>query len=175
MAHIIDEAEKNLKKISYIFIGTTPKSTNLNYVLSYLLGENMPYVDTEDGNVIIKNAKISFSQKDDEGISSKEDIFSYKDMCKKAVEIINSLGQKEENFVFIVDAIDQLNTNNNPEWIPEILPSNVKLIISMLNDDNYSDDSSAYNFIKDRNYKVIELKKYSKALDLLENTLKKKK
>ena len=44
----------------------------------------------------------------------------------------------------------------------------------MLNDNNYSDDSSAYNFIKDRNYKVIELKKYSKALDLLENTLKKK-
>ena len=174
MAHIIDEAEKNLKKISYIFIGTTPRSTNLNYVLSYLLGDNMPYVETEDGNITIKNAKISLSSQDDEGISSKEDIFSYKDMCKKAVETINALGQKEENFVFMIDAIDQLNTNNNPEWIPEILPSNVKLIISMLNDNNYSDDSSAYNFIKDRNYKVIELKKYSKALDLLENTLKKK-
>ena len=174
MAHIIDEAEKNLKKISYIFIGTTPRSTNLNYVLSYLLGDNMPYVETEDGNITIKNAKISLSSQDDEGISSKEDIFSYKDMCKKAVETINALGQKEENFVFMIDAIDQLNTNNNPEWIPEILPSNVKLIISILNDNNYSDDSSAYKFIKDRNYKVIELKKYSKALDLLENTLKKK-
>lgn len=174
MAHIIDEAEKNLKKISYIFIGTTPRSTNLNYILSYLLGDNMPYVETEDGNITIKNAKISLSSQDDEGISSKDDIFSYKDMCKKAVEIINALGQKEENFVFMIDAIDQLNTNNNPEWIPEILPSNVKLIISMLNDNNYSDDSSAYKFIKDRNYKVIELKKYSKALDLLENTLKKK-
>ena len=140
MAKAIDQTKE--KNIIYRFVGASDKSSDLRHLLISICDK-------------ITNSPVS---------SIKYEFEEYK-FFNQIKEIFES--SKDEIVIFI-DALDQLNKKQSLSWLPSKLPSNLKIIISTLNDDKYAEDSIYYyNLIK--NYKDIN---FIEIVSLKENNAK---
>ena len=115
LSHISQKYQNtNKKNIISRFVGATPKSSNITSLLTSISEE------------IIKKYK-----------SELPIPKNYQELLEQFSNIM-SLATEDKPLVIFIDAINQLSEIDNPQeliWISEILPSNVKIIISTITDD----------------------------------------
>lgn len=84
-----------------------------------------------------------------EGTSKKDDLnnLSEYDFDKYVSELLSN--DKDENIVVFIDALDQLKETDQLFWLPQKLGKNIKIILSVLKDEEFRDDSIYFeNLIK---------------------------
>ena len=84
-----------------------------------------------------------------EGSSQKDNLnnLSEYDFDKYISELLSS--DKDENIVIFIDALDQLKATDQLFWLPQKLCKNIKIILSVLKDEEFRDDSIYFeNLIK---------------------------
>jgi len=140
------------KRIIYRFIGVTPHLTTTKEILTSILEE----LGT------VKDDKKSINNKEEDNFVNFSD---------KMYEQIMNL---EENVVIFIDAVDQLTNDDQFLWLPNKLPSNVKIIISTLKDKEYEDSKYFYT-LEDKVSNYIEIEPFNKPIELLELLLSHKK
>ena len=128
IAKAIDNVSKLIPKNSliYRFVGATQNSTTIRSLLISICDE------LANKNIIEKIEKYEFEE------------------YKFFKQINKTLSSIEESIVLFIDALDQLQFKDSLEWLPENLPENFKIILSVLNDEKYEKDSHYYNFLKNK-------------------------
>ena len=145
MSKAIQEQEETLEsKIVYRFVGATAHSSTTMEVLSSIFEE--------------LSIDISAISKED-----NFEEFSYR--VYDAWFLI-----KEKTTIFI-DAVDQFHNKDQFLWLPQKLPSNVKIIISTLVDNNYKEDSQYFELLKSKTENLIQIPKFDTPIELLKNIL----
>ncbi|RLD25340.1 MAG: hypothetical protein DRI54_05055 [Bacteroidetes bacterium] len=119
---IDNESQRNKNKLIYRFVGATERSTNIRSLLISIIWEINPE-SAEELNKIFDDDR-------------------FNDLVKKILSEI-----KKPTIIFI-DALDQLQEKSYLNWLPDILPNHLKLIISVLEDEHYKDDSGYLDQLK---------------------------
>ena len=123
MAKAINNIEqKTTNKLIYRFVGASEKSTNIRTLLISIIREI--------------NVKIS----EELNTEYNENVFN--ETVKKFISEIKS------PTILFIDALDQLNEKNYLNWLPNQLPAHFKLIISILEDEDYKEDSGYLDLFK---------------------------
>ena len=162
MAQAIQQASGNKeKKVIYRFVGATPLSGSTKEILISLfldLGKDMRHEEEK------------FSTFSEQDILSVRNIESFEDFCARAYDEIMQI---EDEVVIFIDAVDQLVNDDSFLWLPNVLPSNVKIIISALDDSHYTEDSRYFETLKTKSKELHLISDFSEtdALCLLENIL----
>jgi hypothetical protein len=126
MAQAIGRAEKpEGPPILYRFVGASTASSDFRSLLVSLVDE-LVYL----------------------GIVAKPDAFE-DDVNKFSEQIRTLLSALPKPAVVFLDALDQIRTYC-PGWLPPKLPSGVKLVVSVLDDEGYRADSAIYEGLRDR-------------------------
>jgi len=164
MARAIDEQKSKVskdRKIIYRFVGATPNSSDSKEILISLFSElNKDInVDTED----------EFTLSIDNG--------SYETFEEFSLRVQHLWLNIEEEIIIFIDAVDQLTHSDQFLWLPNNLPSNIKIIISALEDEHYEKDSKFFETLKDKinNQKdnIKKMPKFDEPLNLLKQLLAK--
>lgn len=143
------------KKIIYKFVGITPNSTTTTDILTSIL---------EELNIIINDAKLTNG--DDVSLYKQNKILNISD------QFYNEIVNVSDDIVIFIDAVDQLSNDDQFLWLPNQLPSNIKIVISALKDRDYKEDSKYFYTLEDKISNYIEIEPFNKPLELLESLLK---
>ncbi|MDO9304437.1 MAG: tetratricopeptide repeat protein, partial [Sulfuricurvum sp.] len=135
------ESAKN--KPIYRFVGATPNSGSSKDILTSIFEELEIDVRSEDD-------KETFEQ------------FSYR---------IHDQIMRLKDITIFIDAVDQLGNDDQFLWLPQTLPSNVKIIISALEDEYYSDDSRYFQTLQQKTTNLHEIPEFNDPITLLRNIL----
>lgn len=123
MAKAIQEVESDGVEVTYRFVGATSGSTTIRSLL------------------------ISIYEELQDQISDK--ITEYEVEEHKFYAQINvALSSISKPTVILIDALDQLTSKDNLEWLPANLQSSLKIVLSVLNDEKYIEDNHYYNILK---------------------------
>ena len=143
-------------QVVYRFIGATIHSGQEEFFLESILGELNPDLINYFTDNIGK---------------SNDLIESY---IKLHYLINDEIMKIKTPTVIFIDGYDQLNCLehfqdvNSFLWMPKQLPTDVKIIISTLKDNNYSKENNYYYDLKEKDINFIEIKRFDKPLELLE-------
>lgn len=163
MAKAIEETSiQTSKKIVYRFIGATPNSTNTKDLLTSIL---------EELNITLENNNTT----DDENylltdIDKEENAFV--DFSNNVYDETSNI---TDNIVIFIDAVDQLTNDDQFLWLPNKLPSNIKIVISALKDGDYKEDSKYFYILEDKISSYIEIEPFGKPIELIELLLSQQK
>ena len=148
-------------KTIYRFVGATPNSSSSMEILTSIFDELD--IDIRDEREKENTDQLS--------LSSDEEKESFEDFSSRVHSFIMNI--KEDVTIFI-DAIDQIQNDDQFLWLPRILPDNVKIIISALNDKNYKEDTKYFETLQSKTTNTLEVKEFSSslALELLKALLK---
>lgn len=91
------------------------------------------------------------------------------DENKFDTQIKNILLSMDKDITIFIDALDQLQHINYLNWLPNELPSKLKIILSVLSDTNYKEDSHYYKLLSKR------YNNKNTFIDITEDSLKDKK
>lgn len=153
MAKSIKETDMNLDKqtIIYRFVGATQNSTTIKELLMSVCDQ------LQEENSIDKIDKY-------EGEKHK--------FNKQIKEMLSSINHPT---ILFIDALDQLSFKDNLQWLPDILHSNLRIVLSLLNDIKYKEDSLYYNILSNKVNKkyLIDIKddNLENQQDLIDNLL----
>ena len=154
MAQAIEEAENKLKEtIVYRFVGATPHANSSQEILISIFKELG--VDLR-------------SQEQKEAQENKE---SFEEFSSK---VYHKILEFDKDIVIFIDALDQLQNDDQFLWLPKKLPSNVKIILSVLNDTNYKDDTEYFKNLQSKFDNLHEIAPFSEPVTLLKQLLKEK-
>jgi len=118
IAKFISELPNTKKQYTvYRFVGATPNSSETKSLLISILNQ-LDYQINVD--------------------------LSLEDISHQFYEFIMSY---KKELIIIIDAVDQFYNKDNFTWLPTKLPSNVKIIITALKDDNYIEDSKYFEIL----------------------------
>lgn len=142
------------KKIIYRFIGATPSSKTTKELLTSILEE--------------LNIAINDKQSDNENILNEQnsEFINFYD------RFYNAIIEIKDDIVIFIDGVDQLSNDDQFLWLPNQLPSNIKIVISALKDRDYKEDSKYFYTLEDKISNYIEIEPFNKPLELLESLLK---
>ena len=163
MAKAIQEAEEALqKRVIYRFVGATPYSSSSKEILISIFEELGVDVRSEQEK--------TQTQKDKLTLNSNEKQESFEDFSYRIYSKIMNI---KENVVIFIDAVDQLGNDDNFLWLPGNLPSNLKIIISALDDEKYKEDSKYFSTLKTKTQTIHEIAEFSEPKQLLSALLAK--
>jgi hypothetical protein len=145
--------EQTRKEKVFRFVGSTP---SLNSSIDLLISILKEFGIEEE----IKQIK------DESGQEKPEDIKEF--YARISSHILNI---KKECVIFI-DAVDQLSNEDGFIWLPSQLPSNLKIVISALEDENYQDDSQYFTSLQNKTSNLYKLEAFEDSKDLVESILK---
>ncbi len=149
IAKAIEETSiQTSKKIVYRFIGATPNSTNTRDLLTSILEELNILLESENSN--------------NKGLIEENEFVNISD---KVYDEINNI---KDDIVIFIDAVDQLINDDQFLWLPNKLPSNIKIVISSLKDRDYKEDSKYFYTLEDKISSFIEIEPFNKPVELLE-------
>lgn len=162
IAQAIENTTTNIvdKKIIYRFIGATPNSTTTKDLLSSILEELNISIEDENQDSI-ENQFLTDIDKEENNFVNFSDTF------------YNTILEIKDDIVIFIDAVDQLTNDDQFLWLPNKLPSNIKIILSTLKDKEYKEDSKYFYTLEDKISKFIEVEPFNKPLKLLDLLLKK--
>jgi len=123
IAKVIDNASKfKLNKLIYRFVGATERSSNIRSLL------------------------VSIIREIDENMAQRlSEIFNDESFNDQVAKFLSGI---KIPTVIIIDALDQLQEKSYLSWLPDYLPSGLRIIISLLEDDYYKDDSGYLDLLK---------------------------
>lgn len=154
MAQAINNTSKLFEKdnLIYRFVGATQNSTTIRSLLISICDE------LANKNIIEKIKEYEY------------------DEYKFFKQINETLSNIKKTIVLFIDALDQLQFKDSLQWLPENLPQNFKIILSVLNDEKYEKDSHYYNILKNKVHSnnLIDISKdslESSKEDLVKNLL----
>jgi hypothetical protein len=126
MARAINNTSKLVDKdnLIYRFVGATQNSTTIKSLLISICDE------LSNKNII---EKIKEYESED-----------YK-FFKQINEILSNI---EKSVVLFIDALDQLQFKDSLQWLPKNSLNSFKIVLSVLNDEKYKEDSYYYNILK---------------------------
>ncbi len=138
---IVTKAIKNItnQDVVYRFVGASASSVNSRSLLISIIDELASEELIEfDGNYEIEDYK--FKQ-----------------------QINDLLKSIDKRVSIVIDAIDQLTTKDDLQWLPLEIQDDVSIVMSVLNDDDYQEDSSYFNQLQsytiDEN--ILTVKKFN--------------
>ncbi len=142
MAEAFQKQAKDSKTIIR-FVGVTPNTNGIKPIL---------YSIFEQLDIDVRSTQEKESDKQiQEGIQNRlaldsKDNESFEDFSYRMHDQIMQLKPKDKNknIMIFIDAVDQLSHKDQFLWLPETLPSNVKIIISSLKDTKYKEDSEYF-------------------------------
>ncbi|RLA84279.1 MAG: hypothetical protein DRG78_01840 [Epsilonproteobacteria bacterium] len=152
---IEDTSNISNKKIIYRFVGATPNSTTSKDLLSSILEELNIAIEDEKNDDMVNQLLTDMDKEENSFIA-----FSHK--VHKEI-----MGLTDDIIIFI-DAVDQITNDDQFLWLPNNLPSNVKIIVSALKDRDYKEDSKYFNTLKNKIPNFTEIEPYNKPIELLE-------
>jgi WD40 repeat protein len=126
IAKAIDIVSTSHDNIIFRFVGATANSTSIRNLL-------ISIVDEMSKNNIIDTI--------DEYASDDNKFY------EQIKNIFNSI---DKDIVLFIDALDQLQYKEYLNWLPDILKNNFKLILSVLKDAKYQEDTHYYNRLNGR-------------------------
>ncbi len=139
-------------KLIYRFVGATPESASSVGLLTSIFEELGVNIEVQQK-----------TQQEDKKESFEE--FS----LRVHSEFLNL----KESIVIFIDAIDQLNNTDSFLWLPNTLPSNLKIVISALEDKNYKEDTKYFEAVKTKTKNISQIPEFNKEKELLKILLKK--
>lgn len=145
IAKAIDNT-KNLyrnKRVVYKFVGSTVNLTTTSEILISILKE----LGINENIRKVINPRTLLEE------NENIDVF-YK-------RIHDHLKSLNEEIVIFIDGIDQVRNEDNFIWLPKNLSSNLKIVISVLYDENYKKYSKYFESIKDRTKNICQLQVFS--------------
>lgn len=152
MAKAIEDTSNTFsKKIIYRFIGATPNTKTTKDLLISIL---------EELNITSKDEKNNTNNPSFN--NEQSDFISFSDIFH------NAMIDMRDDLVIFIDAVDQLSNDDQFLWLPNNLPSNVKIVLSALKDRNYKDDSKYFYMLENKISKFIEIEPFNKPIELLE-------
>jgi hypothetical protein len=155
---IEDTSNTSNKKIIYRFVGATPNSTTTKDLLNSILEELNISIENENQDNI-ENQFLT-------DIDNEENSF-----VKFSHQVYDEIQNLKDDIVIFIDAIDQLSNDDQFLWLPNNLPSNIKIVISALKDRNYKEDSKYFYTLEDKISSYIEIEPFNKPIELLESLL----
>ena len=153
MAKAISEINKEVNVI-YRFVGATSNSSSSTAIIISIFNELGITIDRKS------NIKTNF-------ISKNETFEEF------STRVNNEILTIDNNVILFLDAVDQLTNSDQFLWLPHILPKNVKIIISALDDPNYQTDSTYFKTLKEITPNIHLVEQFNKPEKLLLNLLKK--
>jgi len=147
MAKAIQEAEESLQsRVLYRFVGATPNASFSKEILISMFDELGIDVRSED----------------------EEETF---ELFSQRIQVeLMSIG---ENITLFIDAVDQLDNDDQFLWLPRVLSHNLKIIISALDDENYKDDTRFFTTLQSITSNRVEIPVFSDPQRLLKSLLEK--
>ena len=159
MAKAIEDTSNTTdKKIIYRFVGATPNSTTTKNILTSIL---------EELNITIKDEQVENNNQFLTDIDKEENSF-----VNFSHKVYDEIMRIKDDIVIFIDAVDQLSNDDQFLWLPNQLPSNIKIVISALKDNCYEDDSKYFYTLEDKISNFIEIEPFYKPIELLEKLLK---
>lgn len=156
MAKAIEETSiQTTKQIVYRFIGATPNSTNTRALLTSILEELNILDDNEDNN--------------------SKDLIEQNEFVNISDKIYDDIMSLTNDIVIFIDAVDQLTNDDQFLWLPNKLPSNIKIVISALKDRDYKENSKYFYTLEDKISNYIEIEAFDKPIELIELLLSQQK
>jgi len=163
IAKAIELAEVNRSnKVLFRFVGATPSSGTSKEILMSIFDELGKDMRNEIEKGQGTNDSLMLDARD-----------NYETFEKFSYRIYDEIMNIDEEVVIFIDAIDQLNNDDMFLWLPKKLPSNVKIIISALNDDNYHEDSKYFKILENKTVHLKGMPEYDEPLKLLKGLLEK--
>ena len=161
MAQAISHAEETKhSKILYRFVGATPYSGSSKEILASIF---------EELGIDVRSEEEKREESDETSLKSSENKESFEDFSYRIHDTIMSLS---ENITIFIDAVDQLGNKDQFLWLPRELPTNIKIIISALDDENYPEDSQYFQSISKKTSNLHLIPEFDEPLTLLRNILK---
>lgn len=154
MAKAIDNSIDQKKNVVYKFVGSTANLNDSPSLLISILREL--WIEEEIRKV--PNPKTG-----EEESEKLEDFY---------LRVYNHFQNIKDNKVIFIDAIDQLTNEDEFLWLPEELPSNLKIIISALDDETY-DDTKYFKSLKTKTSNIYPLEAFEDAEELITSKLEK--
>ena len=122
MAISNQEKQNNQSKIIYRFVGASADSLYKRDLLVSIIDE------VTEQNYIYETQEYEFDEQ---------------------IRRILERSQKRETIIFI-DALDQIKIHDDLKWLPKVLGKNLKVVLSVLKDENFKEDSIYYDILSDR-------------------------
>ncbi len=104
------------------------------------------FVGASDKSSTIRSLLLSIINEIDS--SKMEELTGIYDEGKFETQVREILSGVKNRTIIFIDALDQLRRKNHLRWLPKKLPVNLKLVISVLDDENYKEDSDYLNILK---------------------------
>ncbi len=156
MAKVITEAQMVAnRRVVYRFTSATPESSSSKGILLSVFEE----------------LEVALEEPPEAGEERQAKQESFEDFSERVRLAFLDLGSRGDSIVVILDAIDQASNPDRLLWLPDRLPENVRIVISLLNDEKYPDDSKYYQAITERNLNFHEIPPIEEPIELLRATL----
>lgn len=159
MAKAADEALSFQSEVIQRYIGATPSSSKSVQILLSIL---------EEMGIKSDDIRENFSLK--EQLSDRK--LDFDDFCYEVRSRLLRLKTNINTKIIFIDAIDQLEHDDELLWLPDILPDHLKIVISLLNDENYPEDSKYYDKVKNRKMNFHQIPPMENPLNLMHTLLK---
>lgn len=158
MAKAIKQTQQMMpnENILYCFVGATTNSTSMKKILISLFEQ----LNIDVSNELPSNGAIYSELSNRDNLNSRLEKRMYSEL----------LNVKSPTVIFI-DGLEQLHDSTNYYWLPDKLPPQVKIIISVLNDERYPGDSSSFDILKTITDQFVKLPSFEKPADLIDRLL----
>jgi len=161
MAKAIETQKSVQKKVIYRFVGATVNSSSTKQIFTSIF---------EELGIDICSIQEKRQKDDENKLLTNEEQESFEKFSERIY--MQMLDIKNDVIIFI-DAIDQIGHDDQFLWLPDNLPSNIKIIISALDDEKYQEDSKYFQTLKEKSSNLHKLESFQEPKKLLYSLLKK--
>lgn len=141
------------RRTIYRFIGSTPESIHMKSTVISMFQE----------------LEIELEQN-----HSSNKAESYEKFVEKVHTAFLDLEFHEGQITFFIDALDQLSQTDSLHWLPNVLPENVRIVVSVLHDTRYPSDDHYFRNLRKRKLNFYEVPPFNAPLDLVRLLLRDK-
>jgi hypothetical protein len=142
----------NNRRVVYRFVGSTSTMDNSISLLISVLNELGIREKLSENNDVLDKS---------ERLANIDDFY---------LRVADHFNQIKNDTIIFIDAIDQLANDDEFLWLPKTLPSNLKIVISALEDADY-EDTKFFNTLKNNTTNLYELGDFEDPKALIRNSL----
>ena len=150
IAKAIQRIRDKERHVVFRFVGATPASSSSRSLLASICQECI--------SAGIASTDLTFEDNGE----------TFTEFCLRVRRFLETLASP---VVIAIDALDQLANLDDLTWLPDQLAPGVKLLLSILNDSNYQEDSRYFGILKHRAGEMHEIPALTDIHELLDQLL----